>query len=256
ARGLKKISLVRKDLAERLEFVPEELLAVVSDDEVESAKPVFRFSEVGKIANRRLRAAGKIPGVVYGRDEDAVAVAVDAHVFSKTVPEANWFSAVIKLHIEGGEAEDRESSVMIREVQRDLVGRRLLSIDFLRISLEEAVRAHIPLVTVGESPGIKQGGILDQISHEVTVECLPGEMPDHLEIDISGMAIGDSLRVRDLVAPPGVTLTGQPDDVLVVLAPPVRIEEVAAEAEMIEGALVEETAEPEVIGERKGEEQR
>lgn len=213
-------------------------------------------SEVGKIANRRLRAAGKIPGVVYGRDEDPVAVAVDAQVFSKTVPEANWFSAVINLHIEGGQAGDQESSVMIREIQRDLVGRRLLSIDFLRISLQEAVRAHIPLVTTGESPGIKQGGILEHISHEVMVECLPTEMPDHLEIDISEMAIGDSLRLKDLVAPAGVTVIGQPDDVLVVLAPPVRIEEVAAEGELAEGALVEETAEPEVIGERKSEEER
>lgn len=217
--------------------------------------PVATRSEVGKAANRRLRAAGKIPGVVYGRAEGAVAVAVDAHVFSKTVPEANWFSSVIRLHIEGAEAEDQEPTVMIREVQRDLVARRLLSVDFLRISLEEAVRAQIPVVTVGESPGVKQGGILEHIAHEVIVECLPMDMPDHLELDISEMEIGDSLRLRDLVAPPGVTLTAQPDDVLVVLAPPVQFEEAVPEAEAVEGALVEEAAEPEVIGERRAEEE-
>lgn len=217
--------------------------------------PVATRSEVGKTANRRLRTAGRIPGVVYGRGEEAVAVAVDAHVFSKTVPEANWFSSVIRLRIEGGEAQDREPTVMIREVQRDLVGRRLLSVDFLRISLEEAVRAQIPVVTVGESPGVKQGGILEHIAHEVVVECLPMDMPDHLELDISEMEIGDSLRLRDLVAPPGVTLTAQPDDVLVVLAPPVQLEEVVPEVEVVEGALVEEAAEPEVIGERRAEEE-
>jgi len=217
--------------------------------------PVATRSEVGKTANRRLRAAGRIPGVVYGRGEEAVAVAVDAHVFSKTVPEANWFSSVIRLRIEGGEAQDREPTVMIREVQRDLVGRRLLSVDFLRISLEEAVRAQIPVVTFGESPGVKQGGILEHIAHEVIVECLPMDMPDHLELDISEMEIGDSLRLRDLVAPPGVTLTAQPDDVLVVLAPPVQLEEAEPEVEVVEGALVEEAAEPEVIGERRAEEE-
>jgi large subunit ribosomal protein L25 len=218
--------------------------------------PVAARSEVGKAASRRLRADGKIPGVVYGRGEDAVAVAVDAHVFSQTVPEASWFSSVIRLRIEGGEAEGREPTVMIREVQRDLVARRLLSVDFLRISLEEAVRAQIPLVTVGESPGVKQGGILEHIAHEVIVECLPTDMPDHLELDISEVEIGDSLRARDLVAPSGVTVIAQPDDVLVVVAPPVQLEEVVPEVEVVEGALVEEAAEPEVIGERRAEEEQ
>jgi large subunit ribosomal protein L25 len=217
--------------------------------------PVAARSEVGKTASRRLRATGKIPGVVYGRGEEAVAVAVDEQLFSKALPEANWFSSVIRLRIEGAQTDDPEPTVMIREVQRDLVRRRLLSVDFLRISLQEAVRAQIPLVTVGESPGVKQGGILEHITHEVTVECLPTDMPDHLELDISEVEIGDSLRVRDLAAPPGVTLAGQPDDVLVVVAPPVRIEEVVPEAELVEGALVEEAAEPEVIGERKAEQE-
>ena len=217
--------------------------------------PVATRSEVGKTASRRLRATGKIPGVVYGRGGEAVAVAVDEQLFSKALPEASWFSSVIRLRIEGEQTDDPEPTVMIREVQRDLVRRRLLSVDFLRISLQEVVRAQIPLVTVGESPGVKQGGILEHITHEVTVECLPTDMPEHLELDISEAEIGDSLRMKDLAAPPGVTLTAQPDDVLVVVAPPVRIEEVVPEAEAVEGALVEEAAEPEVIGEREAAEE-
>ncbi len=218
--------------------------------------PVSARSEVGKTASRRLRAAGKIPGVVYGRGEETVAVAVDENLFSKALPEANWFSSVIRLRIEGGDTQQAEPTVMIREVQRDVVARRLVSVDFLRISLQEAVRAHIPVVTIGESPGLKRGGILEHINHEVSIECLPADMPDHIEADISELEIGDSLRVKDIAPPPDVRLVASPEEVVLVVAPPVRIEEVAPELEEVEGAVVEETAEPEVVGERKPEEGR
>ncbi|UCC69289.1 MAG: 50S ribosomal protein L25 [Armatimonadota bacterium] len=215
--------------------------------------PVSVRSEAGKTASRRLRAAGKIPGVVYGRGEEPTAVTVDENVFSQALAEANWFSSVITLRIKGSKAKRAEPTVMIREVQRDLVARRLLSVDFMRISLQEAVRAQIPVVAVGESPGVKRGGILEHINHELTVECLPTDIPDHIEVDISGLDIGESFRAKEIAPPPGVKIIALPEDVVLVVAPPVRIEEVAPEVEEVEGAAVEETAEPEVVGERKSE---
>ena len=212
-------------------------------------------SEVGKTAARRLRAAGKIPGVIYGRGEESVAIAVDGALLSTSLPASGWRSTVIQLRIEGADEQDTLSTVMIKEIQRDLVARRVLSVDFHRISLREAVRAQIPVMAVGESPGVKIGGILEHITHEVTVECMPTDMPDHLEADISGTNIGTSVRVRDLTLPDGVRVITPEDDVLLVVAPPVRAEELEPVVEVEEGAVVEEALEPEVAGEEETKEE-
>ena len=211
-------------------------------------------SEVGKTAARRLRAAGKIPGVIYGRGEENVPIAVDGALFATSLPVSGWRSTVIQLHIEGAGEEDSLSTVMIKEVQRDLVQRRVLNVDFHRISLREAVRAQIPVIAVGESPGVKIGGILEHITHEVTVECMPADMPDRIDADISGTNIGSTVRVRDLTPPDGVRVIASEDDVLLVVAPPVRVEELEPVVEVEEGAVVEEGLEPEVVGEEETEE--
>ncbi|MDH4179817.1 MAG: 50S ribosomal protein L25 [Armatimonadota bacterium] len=207
-------------------------------------------AEVGKMASRRLRARGQVPAVVYGRGEDPIAVSVDEAAFSRSVSAAGWYSTLIDLNIEGADSP----TVMIKELQHDLASRRIVSIDFQRISLQEAIHTHVAIRHIGESPGVKRGGIVDQVTHDVMVECLPTDMPDHLEVDISGLEIGDSVRANDLIVPPGVKVMAAEDDVVIVIAPPVREEEVAPELPA-EGALVEEMAEPEVIGETEGEAQ-
>jgi large subunit ribosomal protein L25 len=215
-------------------------------------------SQVGKIPTRRLRARGQIPAIVYGRGAEPVPVAVDEGAFARALSPAAWYHTLIQLDIR--EAEESRSrgveesksesrpAVMIAEVQRDLVRRKVISIDFRRVSLREKVHTHVPIRHIGDSPGQKVGGIIDQVMHEVMVECLPTEMPDHLEVDISGLEIGDSVRVREVVAPPGVRVLAPEDEVVIVIAPPVRVEE-AAPAPAEEGALVEEVQEPEVVGE-------
>ncbi len=208
--------------------------------------------EVGTAASRRLRSRGQIPAVVYGRGAEPIAVSVEEAAFRRSVPAGGWYSTLINLKIEGGEREPESPAVMIKEVQHDLAERRILSIDFRRISLQEAVRTHVSIRHRGESPGVKQGGIVDQVTHEVMVECLPADMPDHLEVDISELGIGDSARVRDLIVPPGVRVVAPEEEAVIVIAPPVREEEVVPEVPE-EGALVEEMAEPEVIGEAEEE---
>jgi len=214
--------------------------------------PVKARSEVGKRAAKRLRAIGQIPAVVYGRDMQSLPVSVDAVTFSRVVRETAWFSTLLRLRIEGAELDDPTPSVMIAEVQRDPVRQRLLSVDFHRVSLQEKVHAVVPVVHIKQSPGVKRGGILEHITHEVMVECLPTDIPDHLEADISSLEIGDVLRVSNLTAPAGVRILSPADEIVIVVAPPVKLAE-AAPAVAVEGAVVAEREEPELIREREAE---
>ena len=210
--------------------------------------PVVVRSEVGKIASRHLRLSGQIPAVLYGRGAEPIPLAVDRVVFAKALSPSAWYHTLVSLKVEGSEGGEDRPTVMIAEVQRDLIERRVISVDFRRISLSEKIHTHVPVRHVGESPGMKKGGILDQVTHELMVECLPTEMPDHLEVDITGLEIGGSVRVRDIVAVPGVRILAAEDDAVIVIAAPVRAEEVAP-APAGEGALVEDVPLPEVVGE-------
>jgi len=215
--------------------------------------PVSVRTEVGKSAARRLRAAGRIPAVVYGRGMASLPVWVEERAFARALPESAWHSTLVQLRIEGDGIEDTTPSVVIAQVQRDPARQRILSIDFHRISLQERVHTQVPVIHSKQSPGVRKGGILEHIVHELMVECLAADMPDHLEADISALEIGDALRVSDLVPPPGVKILAPPHEVVVLVAPPLRAEEVAAPA-VPEGAVVEETEEPEVIRERPSRE--
>ncbi len=204
--------------------------------------------EIGKTANRRLRIQGRIPAVVYGRGVEPLVVAVDAAAFASAMHPAHWYSSLITLKIEGNGGEENPT-VMIAEIQREPVRQKVISLDFKRVSLKENIHTRVPLRHFGESPGVKRGGIVDQIMHEVVVECLPTDMPDHVEVNIGGLDIGDSVRVRDLILPPGVKVVAPEEEVLIVIAAPVRETAVVTPTEA--GALVEELAEPEVIGEEE-----
>jgi len=218
--------------------------------------PVTVRSEVGKTASRRLRKEGKIPAVVYGRAAEPLALAVDEATFRRAVPDNALYSSLITLQIEGAEqGKHKDATVMIKEVQRDLVERRLMSIDFRRTSLSESIQTPVLVIRVGEGPGVKIGGILEHLTHEVIVECLPSDVPNRIEADVSALEIGNSLRVRDLPVPPGVRIVTPEDDVVIVISPPAVIEE-AAPVEEEEGVVVEETAEPEVLTERQPEQQK
>jgi large subunit ribosomal protein L25 len=214
--------------------------------------PVKLRSEVGKSAARRLRAAGRLPAVIYGRGLESVPISVGEAEFLRAVPETAWLSTLIQLKVEDGGSVEANPSVMIMEVQRDPVKRRVLSVDFHSISLQDKLHTHVPVIHVKQSPGVRLGGILEHMMHEVLIECLPTDIPDHLEVDISGLSIGDAIRVKDLVVPPGVQILSPADDMVVLVAPPVKMEAAPA---AVEGAVVEEKAEPELIREREAKEE-
>ena len=219
-------------------------------------------TEVGKKAAKNLRAAGRVPAVVYGRGRQPIPVSVETAAFARALPASAWRSTLISLQLEGlpaqrGKRKDSHPTVIIADVQRHPLRQDpsgILAIDFHQISLQEAIKARVRVISIGESPGVKLGGVLEHIMHDVEVECLPTALPDHLEADISALDIGDTFRARDLKPISDVKILTHDDDVLLVVAPPAKVVEPEPTPAEI-GAVVAATAEPELIGKEEGEEE-
>lgn len=174
----------------------------------------------------KLRREGKIPGVVYGREISPSPVAVeekDLLALLRTHP-----NAVLELNTSAG----NKQNVMITDVQRDGLTRKVLHIDFMKINMNEKIKTEVRIELTGDSTGVREGGILQTISHEIEVECLPTNIPDSIEVDISGLGVGENLLVKDISAPQGVEIKSDLDMVIVtILAPQKELsEEEAADA--------------------------
>jgi len=194
----------------------------------------------GRRAVRRVRADGGIPGVVYGKDFGApLPVLVDAKDL-RTALTSHGGSAVLNLEIEGRGS----TAAIVQERQLDVVTKRLIHIDLHAISLDEVVETHVRIVLAGTPPGVKEGGILDFVVREVTIESLPTDIPDQIEIDVSSLNMFDTIHVRDIAAPQGVKIVENPDEIVVTILPPSKAEEAPV-------AAAEVPAEPELIGEKK-----
>ena len=191
--------------------------------------------------NRRLRAAGSIPAVVYGTDRPSAAIEVGERTIQKLLREAGE-NAVFLLQLEGGK---QSRNVMIRDIQTEPHTGRLVHIDFQRVKMDEEVHVTVLVETEGIPIGVKdEGGILDFITREVEIVCLPNLIPQHLTIDVSDLAIGDTVDTTHLVLPDGVALLEH--DVRTVAAvnhPQLEVEE-EEESDLLEG----EAEEPSRIG--------
>ena len=201
---------------------------------------------LGKGAARALRRQGLIPGVVYGHNFGPIPVQVELEELKRLLHHESIESMLIRMKLNG-----REETVMIKEIQRHPVTYDILHVDFHRVSLTEEVTTRVPIELVGESIGVKEGGILEFLLRELEIRCLPTEIPEHIAIDISQMRIGDSLRVGDLKLKEGITVLDDPDTVIVLIAAPVVREEI----EEVEEAEEAEEEEPELVGEEKEEEE-
>jgi large subunit ribosomal protein L25 len=195
----------------------------------------------GKNEANRLRAAGKIPAVVYGGQAAGLAptgtsVAVDPKVLSKILHSDSGANTLISLKLAGG-----EKRVMVREYQLDPVTHSLLHADFYALAMDRAITVTVPVQLVGEAPGVKiQGGIVDFVTRQISVECLPTEIPEHVTVDISQLMLNQAVRVRDLAADAKWKAVTEPETMLVHVVA-LRAEEATADA-AAPGA-----AEPEVI---------
>jgi large subunit ribosomal protein L25 len=204
--------------------------------------------EKGKGYARRIRRQGIIPAVLYGEGESSLSLEVEEKKFHEALStEAE--NVIISLKVEEGK-KSKSKTVILKEAQHNPVSGNLLHADFQIISLKKELITRVPLVVKGESPGVKEGGILEHFLREVEIECLPSRIPANISIDISSFQIGDSLFVKDLRAPEGAKILDEPEKVILTIGAPTKVEEeVPPEEEKVE----EGAAEPEVIGEKERE---
>lgn len=185
-------------------------------------------TDTGKGVARKLRAAGSVPGVLYGHGATPTPLVVDARELSRILHTGAGSNVLIDLQVDG-----TSHLAMPREIQRDRLKDLFVHVDFLEVSRDEKITVTVPVHVEGTAPGVKAGGVLEHFLWEVEVECTPANVPEHIEIDISSLEIGDGLKVADLVAPSGVTITSNRDDnVVSVIVPQSREmpEDVAAAA--------------------------
>ncbi|HZU39502.1 MAG TPA: 50S ribosomal protein L25 [Solirubrobacteraceae bacterium] len=163
----------------------------------------------GSRSARRLRRAGYVPGVLYGGAEEPVAFQVDARTLRNTLAHSH---AVLELGIEGAGS----SPVVVKEIARHPVSGEIMHIDLLRVRMDEKIQATVvvDLVGVEVAPGVKEGGVLEQVTREVTIEALPGDIPDTIQHDVSGLEAGGTLYLSELAAPRGVTFVDDPETVV------------------------------------------
>jgi len=202
---------------------------------------VEKRSTTGKNEARRSRAGGRIPAVVYGAGKPNVPISVDRKALSDVFREGAGENAIFLLKLAGS---DQSRHAMIREMQRDPVSRKPLHIDFVRVLMDVKITIKVPIEIVGVAKGVKTDqGILDVVTREIEIECLPGNIPAHLPVDVTELAIGDAIRVSELPAVEGVRVVDNPEKVVVHVTHPTREEEPAAA--VAEGPV--EPTEPEVL---------
>jgi large subunit ribosomal protein L25 len=195
----------------------------------------------GSRAARRLRRSGRVPGVVYGGGAESVGFDADARELRLALAGTG---AVLDLSVDGG----RATPVVLKEAQRDPVRGQTIHVDLLRVRLDEAIHAVVPLelADVDDAPGVKEGGVLEQITRELNVEALPTAIPESIVYAVGEMQIGDTILLTAIAAPDGVTLLDSMEETVVATLSPPRLQ---AEAE----AEDEIEAETELVGE-EGEE--
>lgn len=203
-------------------------------------------ADVGKGAARKLRASLRIPGVVYGHHREATPLAIDARELEKLLGSIAPGTTVVELHLGG-----RMSKTLIREIQRHPFKRQVLHIDFQELVAGEKITVNVPILLVGTAAGVKDGGTVEEVMREVSIEVDPANIPNHFEIDISALGINDSVHVSDIKVPEGVEILDDLEATVAVVAPP-RVEEEPVAP--VEGA-VEAAAEPELIRKTKDEEE-
>jgi len=207
-----------------------------------TALSVTKRDPAGSRAARRLRREGNVPGVVYGGGEEPIAFQIDARELRLALQHAG---AVLDLSIDGAAS----NPVVVKELTRHPVNGETVHIDLLRVRLDQAIQSTVALELTGvdDAPGVKEGGVLEHVTRELTIEALPTDIPDSIQHDVSEMQIGDTVTLEAVTAPGGVTLLDDPETVVATLTPP-RLQteeevEIEEETELVaEGETGEEAA--------------
>ncbi len=185
----------------------------------------------GSRTARRLRRTGEVPGVIYGGDAEPSHFSVDARILRNTLARSG---AILDISIDGGKA----SPVIVKDLQRHPVRGEIMHLDLVRVNMNEKIHTTVVLELVGadEAPGVSEGGVLSQETREVNIEALPGDIPETIEHDVSGMHINDTLTLGMIAAPSGVTVLDDPETVIASITPPTLEpveEEIETETELV-----------------------
>ncbi len=207
-----------------------------------------RRDDSGKGVARKLRAAGRVPAVFYGHDQEATPLSVDAREMVHVLHTSGGSNVLLDLIVDG-----KPHLAMPREIQRDHIHNKLIHIDFLAVSRTETITVDVPVIEFGDAAGVKEGGVVEHHMRDLHVECLPQDVPESIEVDITELNIGDMIHVRDVVVPAGVTVLSNPDDAVLSVITPAALR-VEAELglpgeEAPEGAEVPVAAEGEAVPE-------
>ena len=209
--------------------------------------------DFGKNASRRLRREGKIPAVLYGGNGPNTHLILQKKDIFGILRSESGENTIFKTSF------DSESlDTMIKELQLDPVTDEILHIDLIQIAMDKAVRVSVPISVTGEAVGVKtEGGFVDLVTREVEVECLPGDIPEYIEVDISGLHLHQSFKIEDLSSPSGVEIVEDPQTLVVLIEAPTKEEEIVPEAEEEEEVeVMAEEEQPEVIKKEKEEEEK
>jgi large subunit ribosomal protein L25 len=204
----------------------------------------------GKGAARKIRAVGRVPAVLYGPEMEPLRLSVNERELWHALHTDAGTNVLISLQLDGD-----SYLTMPREVQRDIVRGTLMHVDFLRIRRDVAIQVDVPVHLTGESVGVKEGGVVEHHLWELRVECLPTQVPESIDADISALAIGDALHVSDLRVPSHITVLTPMEETMVSVVPPpvLKLEEEVPEEEVPEGEELPEGAEAPAEGEGAAE---
>jgi large subunit ribosomal protein L25 len=207
-----------------------------------------RREGIGKGACRKLRREGKIPAILYGPGEKPIPLMMDGNAFTYLYRSLRGEKALFNLKLKG----DRGKKTIVKDLQRDPIGGKIIHVDFEHISLQKRITVEIPIHLAGIPKGVKEGGgVLEHLLREVEIECLPTDIPEHIEVDVFGLDIGDSIHVGDLELP-NVRILVPPERSVATVLPPTVYKEAKVVEEKVE--ILEEKPEEKASEEEKEEE--
>ncbi len=206
--------------------------------------------DMTKGERNKLRSDNKVPAVIYGRGEDTLPLAVDGRILRQVLT-TGGSNVLVDLAVKARGKKTRQETVMFKDIQRDILYQdRILHVDFIRISMTDKIEVAVHLNFIGEPAGAAEGGVLSMVSREVYVKCLPGDIPEQFDVDISELNIGDSITAEGLVLVGDIELITPPETTLVqVLAPMAEEELEPAVEELEEGEEAAEAAADEAASE-------
>ena len=210
------------------------------------AKSVLKAKKrttMGKASTKALRRQGSIPAVIYSKGKESVALELNPKDVKNAFNTDAGRNTLLDIEIEGDDNKENKLSIL-RDIQMDHLTNTALHLDFLELNMDEKIEVKVPIIFTGRAQGVKEGGILEELIREVGVVCVPGDIPDSIEHDVTELGLEEGVQVKDLVLPEGVEISGNPDDtVAMVHVPRALVVETPTAAEGEEGEEGEEGAE-------------